>query len=329
MSANYRTNDHTALKARILRVVDAPDGELLWQSLVELGFLDDYEFDARRDEAAEAEARSILENKARQLARDQRRLLDRNAGGRRREEVPVAVSEHEERMAAAYSALLAREAADDPLVRAFRDRELGGRLLSAEELEEYRRDAYRRALLTNYDGSVSTDPARVAAVEDLVRGHVPSLITGQTQPPWSLEADHTLGDVAGYLVHRYPWEPEAAATFVLTGETPDVKPLKLEYDPNRDTYTLKIRPWTSKAALGAAHRAIHGEESTRPLESNTLALLEFVDEHTAASPDGTRPTWEALMRAWNERGPGRPYKDYRTFSKRVREARKLLAPRRL
>jgi len=82
-----------------------------------------------------------------------------------------------------------------------------------------------------------------------------------------------------------------------------------------------------KAALGEAFRVIHGVHTNRPVESGTLTLVDFVDEHT--DQDGTRPTWEELVQLWNVRGLGRHYDDYRTFSKTYRRAREKLVPRRL
>lgn len=174
--------------------------------------------------------------------------------------------------------------------------------------------------------SPSTDEFQEQVEERLKRGFIPPLVAGQTEPPWAVEANNTVGDVAGYLAWVYPWGEADAARFVLTGETPTVPPLKLAYNPNRDSYALEIQPWTSKGALGAAHRAIHGRNQ-RPLERNTLTLLGFVGEHT--DQYGNRPTWEELRKLWNGRGLGRHYKDYRTFSKAYRRARDLLAPRRL
>jgi hypothetical protein len=82
-----------------------------------------------------------------------------------------------------------------------------------------------------------------------------------------------------------------------------------------------------KDALREAFRVIHGGHTNRPVESGTLTLVDFVDEHT--DQDGTRPTWEELMQLWNVRGLGRHFDDYRTFSKTYRRAREKLAPRHL
>jgi hypothetical protein len=142
--------------------------------------------------------------------------------------------------------------------------------------------------------------------------------------------DPTLGDVAAYLAELYPWNEEAAARFVLTGEVPVVEPLRLMWDPNKDSYMLELRPWTSKVAFGQAYRVIHRERgnkrSNRPVESGTLTVLEFVNEHT--DEEGNRPTWEELRNLWNARGLGRHYGDYRTFSKAYRRAYEKLAPHR-
>lgn len=281
----------------------------------------DYSTERKLDEEA---AWKWFAEQAKMVAREHHRLLKKHTGERtQREEIPVEASRHDKRMAKAYSSLLAKEAAADILVKAFRDRELGGRLLTAAEAEEYRKNDYRRAMLTDYHGEPVTDPARIEAVDKrLERWAAPSLVVGRKEPPWSVEASNTLGDVAGYLAWRYPWEQEDAAHFVLTGETPTVLPLRLMYDPNKDAYMLEIQSWTSKAALGAAYRAIHGKKVNQPLESNTLTLLEFVDGHT--DQEGNRPTWEALRKLWNWRGLGRHYGHYRTFSKAYRRARPRL-----
>ncbi len=332
VSARDKTGDHAALKERVLRVVQAPDGDLLWESLQEHGAVKDYFSDLPHD--GEAESWSNFEKKARQLVRDQRRFQEKHAGRHApREEILVAVSGHDERMAQAYSALLARQAAADPVVKRFRERRLKGKTLAPNEAKEYMLYNARRSLIRGLSAVTGKPPTKLdtRSIEEVSQlwqksGFGAPLIVGEAMLARTAE-DPTLGDVASYLTERYPWGEEAAAWFVLTGETPAIEPLKLMWDPNKDTYILEFRPWTSKAALGQAYRAIHRERSNRPVESGTLALLAFVDEHT--DEHGNRPrTWDELRRLWNARGLGRHYEDYRTFSKVYRRAYEKLAPRR-
>jgi hypothetical protein len=98
----------------------------------------------------------------------------------------------------------------------------------------------------------------------------------------------------------YPWEPEDAAWFVLTGEPPVVAPLNLSYHPDRGVFTLAFASWISEETMRRAYRKArdqaHGGTGNRQLGEKALAVLRFVSERT---PSAEKPKWTELWRSWN------------------------------
>lgn len=226
-------------------------------------------------------------------------------------DVSVAVGEKDRRAAELCTELLAQEAADDPVLVGFREREFDGGTLTPEAAENHLRDCERER------------PRGAALVVDLPRSLPHQLLLDEP------DREATLGDVAAYLAWRYPWGTGGAAWFVLTGEPPAVEPASVALEAD-NTFTIKIHPWATKESLNAARDAMFtpwvGE--CRPPKGEALDLVELVLEHTDGA--GRRlKTWEELREIWNARYPARKMSTYSAVSRAYNRARKRLAPRRL
>ena len=221
--------------------------------------------------------------------------------------VPVAVGEKDHRAAELCAELLAQDATEDPVVVAFRERELGGDTLTPDAAKDYLQQHER--------GS----PGYL----DLPRTVAHQLLLDEP------EQKATLGDVAAYLAWRYPWDGGQAAWFLLTDDVPVVQPVSLSVEAD-DTFTIKVHPWTTKESLKAAHDAMFTpwKGSSYPPKSEALDLVAFVLEHSDEAGRRSK-TWEELQELWNERFPARKFKTYSAVRRAYNRARDLLAPRRL
>jgi hypothetical protein len=119
---------------------------------------------------------------------------------------------------------------------------------------------------------------------------------------------HTLlaywrGLLSRWLTTRYPWEQKDAAWFVLTNEPPDILSLAFSWYPTRHTFTLTFAPWISEDTILKAYRSVYKGDAKLSTEKS-LAVLRFVDEHTAS---GEKPQWASLTRLWNEQHPEMTY----------------------
>lgn len=166
-----------------------------------------------------------------------------------------------------------------------------------------------------------------------------------------------LNNVAADLCRRYPWEPQDAAWFILTGEAPWVPPLtarikRLHPPKNHATITITAAHWVPIANV----RKFYAELKARYLDSTPtpsprrLAVFRFVVERSQwktwwepLKPWGTMeervkqvyaqgldvPTpWSSLQAQWNEEyPPGHDwhYSDYRNLRRDFMEAFEALA----
>ena len=307
-------------------------------SLEEREYVSDYLSDIHR--VGEYGAYKELKEQAKQLTREQHRLFARVGGASagandKKSGVPVVVGERDARAAVICSKLLAQDATADPVVATFRERWFGSSrgTLTHDAAIEYVWDDYRRTLLAEMPTEQTArilehrraqlnDTKVLILVDDLPRS-VPH--------PFLLddpEQETTLGDVMAYLHWRYPWSEEHAAWFVLTGNTPAVRPVTLTVEADH-TSIIRVQPWTSRESVNAAYDSISTPwiGKCHPPTDEALSLLEFIIEYT--DEDGNHPTWEALRELWNAQFPDRQFATYSGMRRAYIRARKKLAPRRL
>jgi hypothetical protein len=260
-----------------------------------------------------------------------------------RRAVEVELSDYEKECAQTASLYLAKKVASRPEVRRFRQERLGGRLLTTEEAKEFLR---REALsdLSNSDweyewlyiAELNDMSAEELAAHVVPSGHkgifdeqdgiFPYSYRGGTMVTGSrLKLDY--GGLILYLAAIFPWAPGQAGWFLLTGERPEVVPLRLSYHRRRQVFTLSFAPWISEKTVRKGYRkgqkVVQGGDNRR-MKERTLAVMRFVTEHT--DDEGTRPTWSQLTDLWNEEHPSEwRFKDRFGLRKAYLRAEKGLA----
>ncbi len=135
----------------------------------------------------------------------------------------------------------------------------------------------------------------------------------------------SLGDLARRLASMYPWKPQDAAWFVLTGWPPTVLlPLTLYKGHKQGIFTLTFTPWISRETFRQVYRTVQSGDN-QPLTYKTLRVLLFVTQHTDS--EGRRPSWDELLGLWNQRYPAQRFTNrsglYRAYKRAERE---LAAP---
>jgi hypothetical protein len=240
-----------------------------------------------------------------------------------RRAVEVELSDYEKECAQTASLYLAKKVASRPEVRRFRQERLGGRLLTSEEAKEFLK---REALsdLSNYHPAEYTGHyiawVEEMSAEELASYVVPSGHKGVYDEqdgifPYSYQGGtmvigsrHKLdyGGLVLYLSAIFPWAPAEAGWFLLTGERPEVVPLRLSYHRRRQVFTLSFAPWISEKTVRKAYRkgqkVVQGGDNRR-MKERTLAVVRFVTEHT--DDEGRRVlSWSQLTDLWNEQHPG-------------------------
>lgn len=300
----------------------------VWKQLEDEGHIDIYLCDQRPLEHVKEEAQRLLQFKERVIEQ---------GGGRprpptRKEFVEIELDERERSHAEALKHYLVRQAAALPQVRQFRDEKLRGDLLTPDQAEEFLRaeelkDRPEEEPDENfsYAGHVYGLPREV--LEDLV---IPSLSKDGyfseesayyseklLSSVWFRNDDEEidLGHLSLYLASVYPWEPEDAAWFVLTGEPPEVVSVHLTYHPRRGVFSLTFAPWISEPTLRQAYRKArdrtHSGKDNRNPGRKALAVLRFVSERT---PPGKKPKWTQLMKTWNIKCRNGEYQPEWTFN---------------
>ena len=240
-----------------------------------------------------------------------------------RRAVEVELSDYEKECAQTVSLYLAKKVASRPEVRRFRQERLGGRLLTSEEAKEFLK---REALsdLSNFHPAEYTGHyiawVEEMSAEELADYVVPSGHKGIYDEqdgifPYSyrggtmvIGSRHKLdyGGLVLYLSAIFPWASAEAGWFVLTGERPEVVPLRFSYHRRRQVFTLSFAPWISEKTVRKAYRkgqkVVQGGDNRR-MKERTLAVVRFVTEHT---DDGGKRllSWSQLTDLWNEQHPG-------------------------
>ena len=235
---------------------------------------------------------------------------------KRKEFVEIELDERERSHAEALKHYLVRRAATLPEVQEFRDDVLGGDLLTPEQAENFLRAEELKDRseeeLSSYAGYVyGLD--REELKEHVIPPHPKDGYFSEesayyreelVSPFWFRDDNKAIGlrDLSLYLASVYPWEPEDAAWFVLTGEPPEVVSVRLSYHPRRGVFSLTFAPWISEPTLRQAYRKVrdraHGGKGNRQPGEKALAVLRFVSERT---PPEKKPKWTELMKIWNSK----------------------------
>ena len=229
----------------------------------------------------------------------------------------------------------------------FRDERLGENVLVPEQAEEFLR---AEELKDWCEGELSEDPSYAVYLQTLGREELKGLVIGPRHKDaylsersafyeerraliWFREEEELdLGELSLDLASAYPWAPEDAAWFVLTGEPPEVVSVYLSYRRARGVFTLAFAPWISEETMRQAYRkarnrARGGEGNHQPGEK-ALTVLCFVSKRT---PAGKKPRWTPLMAEWNEDANTPPrwkFKDVSHFRKTyLRTERRVAGPR--
>lgn len=256
----------------------------------------------------------------------------------RRTPVEVELSGYERECAAVVSAYLAKQAAFRPEVRRFRAERLGSSLLMLGEASDFLRnellaegedeDLAKNANLETIK-SVSIDALNSVPSDELLPSSGTSYIFAYEEMFGGSGGLMTLRRLSSRLAALYPWEPEDALWWVLTGEVPEVSPLTLTYSPDHNTCSLTFLSVISEGSLRRAYRKAqehvrHGGDN-RPLGEKTLAVLRFVSEQSPG-PEGDEPTWEELRRRWNGLYPEWAFKTDSGLRRAYHRAAETLAP---
>jgi hypothetical protein len=258
----------------------------------------------------------------------------------------------------ALSALLAREAAQEPEVLAFRQKVLKGQLIDYTEVEQWIRkqgetDGPASSWLsdlvipegtrTDFDGPALTfDPPLVIERLDPRQGDTfgiksETLAYGTPGKAWTQRVvvhsrgvlDH-LRRLSGDLARRYGWQDAQGTIFVLTGKMPLIPTIRTTRSfrgplSGTSRIVLDIDPTVTAQEVAEAYRQVRREMirgRARPLSEKHAQLARF----SAERPDGE--PWAGRMAAWNDENPEWRYGHVSNFTRDVRRAeRQLLQPR--
>jgi hypothetical protein len=125
--------------------------------------------------------------------------------------------------------------------------------------------------------------------------------------PGSVVGD--LRKVCNRLTKAHPWDIDEAIWFVLTDETPSVRPIVSKINSSwvpdtrvQTTLSLTIQPWVPPETVAAVYRQIQeevlGGKCGRIGEKN-LRLLEFATERT--NKFGRLPRGDVLVQSWDRK----------------------------
>jgi sulfotransferase family protein len=293
------------MSRRDLALFESIGGDLLEEAGYERGI-------ARPSPAARVDARArVLATKLRRAPRDLRNSARRRNGHNGAAPFAPIVSEAGDGRHQAVSFLLAREAAEDERVAAFRSEVLDDRLLPIDEVEDW--VAGRAA----GDG----DPDRRAGAIEYLGSHGVPLRRPTTQG----EALERLRRLGAELVERYGWEPYQATTFVLTDLVPVVEPIRSRISGGRPLHpptrlVLDVDPSVSPAELAKRYKTLRRQlfpGRVPHIEDRRLRLAVFVANRPAAG-------WDELLAAWNDDHPSWAYEHLADFQRDARLTRQRL-----
>jgi len=129
--------------------------------------------------------------------------------------------------------------------------------------------------------------------------------------------------VASHLKKFHGWHEGEAAWWMLTGESPSARPLRVSYRESHSRFSpdlyligLEAPPWISVETLAGAFaemkRRMNAERKLPDARSYRAA--RFIEARLPKA-GANKPTFEDMQREWNQENPGEEFPDYRTFRK--------------
>jgi hypothetical protein len=132
-----------------------------------------------------------------------------------------------------------------------------------------------------------------------------------------------LGKLGTILASDYVgWSEEEAIWYVLTGETPRLRPVRIrgrgkppnEHRPFQHEVTLTVLPWVPAKQVERAYRNMQKqllEESSRETGARILEVVQFC----WAQFRKTRSTvpWRVYFERWNQAYPDKNFANWRNF----------------
>lgn len=245
----------------------------------------------------------------------------------------------------AVSALLATDARDREDVQQFRREVLGGRLLSAEEVEGWievnsqepeAKDWFKKKAQAVKRQYRRLEAARKAGRSYSIEGHAellayykPGAKWTQTRPIARVGKLWRLKRLVSALVKDYPWEEAKAVGFALTDGCPLITATATNHFGSFPKVTLNFPAWYSEEDVVRLywHARKHSFCAKMPaISRRTSRLIEFVCEKKESWE-----SWEACWKQWNE-DPDTPlewqYADYKRMASDFARAEKsLLRPK--
>ena len=267
-------------------------------------------------------------------------LRDHTPSGRRVPRGAVVPEHHDEPdpAALALGEIMAQEMGGEPAVVAFRERVLGGELLTHKEADVWlcRPTTKKLSMRVRPAGSIASFGTRLnpwessIALDKYVAGKKP--LKGATATDREMDFLWCLADV---LIESYGWSDVwGVAFFLLTGATPVLYrfrsiPFQPEkFFPKSSTLVLYVNPELDPRELASLYREarnLHreGRERIRRPGEAAARLALFAARHN----DGR--TWLDLRKAWNAEYPDAQRTTERDMARDARNAYRLITGQRL
>jgi hypothetical protein len=134
----------------------------------------------------------------------------------------------------------------------------------------------------------------------------------------------------------YGWDEEGAIWYVLTGQTPRLRPVRVRADgkypvehyvPFQYDLTLSVLPWVPAKEVERAYRTAQKqllEETPRETGVRILEVVQFWWEQFRSR--GPMPSWSAWFELWNQAHPEKKFKKWRNFREYVFRGTKEARP---
>jgi hypothetical protein len=230
----------------------------------------------------------------------------------------------------ALSEIMALEAANEPVVRAFRKLVLGDELVPEAEASTWMisrsQAAQQFEVVSRPDLPASPMGPRVSpwesqlAVEDYVNGKAAPL---PTRADYEIDFLYCLADV---LQSWYGWSLGTSVhEFILSGKVPRLNAIQASiysrqrFYPGSSTIVMLVSPRCPPRRVMEIYSMMRKAypslaQRIRPPQEKELALAVFIAKHN----DGR--SWSEALRAWKESSPIVSYGDVRSFARDARKA---------
>ncbi len=327
------------VRQELARQLRADVDEDIWDYLVERGFVDE----------------ALLVESMNSLIEEYQRLRAMQRTGRRRSGSPQPSELPPDERLNALSRWLARQAAERPDVRAFRDQDLDGKLLEPTQVSEWieshvETDGTPTPSLTVTvpeghevefydDGYVGTSPPLTISREmpafgvrgpEILVCALPGIYGGITKPVARGGTLDILRGTAASLSDRFEWNESLATLFVLTGLVPPIPRARIRYRfhpglPTGERVLLDVDSSLSPKQVMDLYRRARTKlpfrqgQRYRSMETKAVALAEFFDTMQEGS-------WKERMKTWNTEhsDPKWQYTEVRNFARDCKHAARRL-----